>query len=391
MTYAPVHPSIAHLNADALDALVAAYVSGTSASAIIQRFKINIAPSRLRSIMPLRFANQVCEACGKGMVQGLPQRGASADVQGVIRCPACRHELTTACRCPHCRRQIARRLEAERAIRLAKIKEAIVAERDRYPTWGGTVDDMPLLVAVSYLALCRCCQPDELQLCMPLESSDIPFAPTTLLQDEMVQHLRKLGLISISDHSSPDASQLDARGFVFNPDKVRWQLRAESGLTLTSAIESAGRTGSWPARWGEEAAGVWMLVAMAECRQYFDHCARQRGFHCESDHAISVMLTNLLQDMSVAQCYRAIWFGARAAADFLVRSRCSRPHAANYMIGACQRWADHARADCWNVVPFKRNFDLPRSMISYVLFDVILKIGECGFTEPVGKILRASA
>jgi len=36
----------------------------------------------------------------------------------------------------------------------------------------------------------------------------------------------------------------------------------------------------------------------------------------------------------------------------------------------------------------KRNFDLPRSMISYVLFDVILKIGEYGLTEPIGKLLR---
>jgi hypothetical protein len=207
----------------------------------------------------------------------------------------------------------------------------------------------------------------------------------------MVQYLQKSGLISLSDCSSPDALRLDANGIVYDPGKVRWQLRAEASLAFISAIESAGRTGSWPARWGEEVADAWLLVAMAECRQYFDHCARQRGFHCDSDHAVAVMLMNLLQDMSVAQCYRAIWFGARAAADFLVRSRCSRPHAANYMIGACQRWADRARAESWDVIPFKRNFDLPRSMISYVLFDVVLKIGECGFTEPVGKMRHPSA
>jgi hypothetical protein len=54
------------------------------------------------------------------------------------------------------------------------------------------------------------------------------------------------------------------------------------------------------------------------------------------------------------------------------------------MVGACQRWADTARAEGYEVKPFKRNFDLPRSMMSYVLFDVILKIGERGFTEPIG-------
>lgn len=37
----------------------------------------------------------------------------------------------------------------------------------------------------------------------------------------------------------------------------------------------------------------------------------------------------------------------------------------------------------WAVPPFRRNFDLPRSMVSYVMFDVLLKIGERGFSEPI--------
>jgi len=55
------------------------------------------------------------------------------------------------------------------------------------------------------------------------------------------------------------------------------------------------------------------------------------------------------------------------------------------MVGASQRWADRARAEGWEVIAFKRNFDLPRSMISYVLFDVLLRIGERGFTEVIGN------
>ena len=47
----------------------------------------------------------------------------------------------------------------------------------------------------------------------------------------------------------------------------------------------------------------------------------------------------------------------------------------NYMIGACQRWADKARAENWDVAGYKRNFNLPRSLISYVLFDVYVDAG----------------
>lgn len=89
---------------------------------------------------------------------------------------------------------------------------------------------------------------------------------------------------------------------------------------------------------------------------------------------------------SVAQCYRIIWAGAQQATDFLVRKRCNTKHAANFMIGECQRWADRARAEMWEVKPFKRNFNLPRSSISHVFFDVFLKIGEAGFNWVPGSL-----
>lgn len=79
------------------------------------------------------------------------------------------------------------------------------------------------------------------------------------------------------------------------------------------------------------------------------------------------------------------------ASDFLVRKRCTTRHAANYMIGECQRWADRAKAENWEVKPFKWNFDLPRSSISHVFFDVFLKIGEAGFTCVPGTLARHHA
>lgn len=127
-------------------------------------------------------------------------------------------------------------------------------------------------------------------------------------------------------------------------------------------------------------------IALAECRQFYNHCADERGLEIKGDLAVNTMLANILRDYSVAQCYRIIWNGARSTADFMVREKPARSHAANYMIGACQRWADHARTAGWVVFPFKRNFNLPRSMISYVLFDVILRIGECGFTEIIAQL-----
>ena len=95
------------------------------------------------------------------------------------------------------------------------------------------------------------------------------------------------------------------------------------------------------------------------------------------------MLKNILRDHSVAQCYRIIWCGATASSDFKVRSQANPIHTKNFMAGACQRWADKARAERWAVEPYRRNFNLPRSMLSQVLYDVMLKIGEKGFNEVI--------
>jgi hypothetical protein len=56
------------------------------------------------------------------------------------------------------------------------------------------------------------------------------------------------------------------------------------------------------------------------------------------------------------------------------------------MVGACQRWVDRARAENWTVKAFNRNLELPRSMVSYVLYDIFLKTTEDGFYIPLSKI-----
>ncbi len=121
---------------------------------------------------------------------------------------------------------------------------------------------------------------------------------------------------------------------------------------------------------------------MFECRQFYDYCAVERNLKVQGNSAVNNMLEDMLRDFSVGQVCRFIWYGAKDAADFLVRKKVDRVHASNYMVGACLRSAERSRALAREEIPFTRNCYLPRSMVSYVLFDVILKIGEAGFSEP---------
>jgi hypothetical protein len=210
------------------------------------------------------------------------------------------------------------------------------------------------------------------------------LAPTKAHTSLLLEYLRLAGLISVSAHSEDGSIFYHNSQLSFTPEKVCWSGDIDQNLKLVEDIEGLALTGNWPGHCYGQVEGDWLSLALAECRAYYDHCLKERGLHVQGDQAITDMLKNILRDFSVGQCYRIIWHGAINASDYLARNARSRAHAGNYMVGACQRYADNARTQGYTLTPFRRNFDLPRSMMSYVLFDVILKIGERGFNEPIG-------
>jgi hypothetical protein len=218
----------------------------------------------------------------------------------------------------------------------------------------------------------------------PVDASAVPLAPTKAYTSLLLEYLRQAGFISVSEHSEEGSIFYHSSQLNFTPEKVCWSGDIDKNLKLVEDIEVLALTGNWPEHWYGEVEGDWLSLALAECREFYDYCLNERNLHVRGDQAITDMLKNILRDFSVGQCYRIIWSGARNASDYLARNARNRIHAGNYMVGACQRWADTARTEGYEVKPFRRNFDLPRSMMSYVLFDVILKIGERGFTEPIG-------
>jgi hypothetical protein len=383
MSKPTIHPGLQHLSDVEIEILTQKYLSGTKVSELISEFHIACIPSQLKGMLPPRVLEQSCSVCGSAMVQDLPSRSSSYS-SPKIHCSSCLHEEGDRCRCKHCQELRDRAAAEEKARRRAVIAQALEVERAKYACSGYPAEILPLSLAVAFLAFTRCCPINEHGVYGPLDASPVPFAPTKAYTSLMLEFLRLAGLISVSEHSQDGSIFYHNSQLNFIPEKVCWSGDINQNLKLMEDIEVLALTGNWPAHWYGEVEEEWLNLALAECRAYYDHCLKERGLHVQSDQAITDMLKNILRDFSVGQCYRVIWMGARNASDYLARNARNRIHAGNYMVGACQRWADNARAEGYEVKPFKRNFDLPRSMMSYVLFDVILKIGERGFTEPNG-------
>jgi len=244
---------------------------------------------------------------------------------------------------------------------------------------------------VSLLSLVRSCgylDGVESELVLnPLGSCGVPFAPNGTCGELFFSRIRDAGLVAVSRYSPTEAfSFVSGNGVACNRGRLRWEIAARSPVELISRIEQCAMTGNWPGGWLEQVPEVVSALALAECKEYFEYAAEERGLPAPGEQSSLSMLRNLLEDFSVCQSYRIIDTGAKWAADFYVRKSCTRSHAANYMIGACQRWADRARAEGWVVGVYRRNFNLPRSMLSYVLHDLFLKTAEDGFNLPLKQV-----
>ncbi|WON72886.1 hypothetical protein [Nitrosospira sp. Is2] len=276
-------------------------------------------------------------------------------------------------------------MKEDRARREAEIAQAVIAERRQYPCPSYSIEELPLSTAVAFLAFSKCCQIDEDGFYGSLDESEVPFAPNGSYADGLLASLRKAGFISISEHSPPGTILYEDSRLNFYPRQVYWTGNTEENLRLAEEIESRALTQNWPEHWRPQIDAICSEIAMAECMEYYDYCAKKRRIRIPGDEAITAMLRNILRDYSVAQCYNIIWYGASSTSDLLRREKKSEAYAARNVVFACQRRANRCREKDLKVIAFERSPDLPRSMISYVLFELILKIGERGFTEVVGS------
>ena len=240
--------------------------------------------------------------------------------------------------------------------------------------------------AIYLLALLRFAGSEDLEFLVPCESISGHLTPTLEMDMDVLNYLYRNNLICIHPRSRPESVFFEGREFTkFFPQKVHWVLPlAASGpspAAFMEQLEALLRGDRWPNHWEGQDAELYQEVALQECLQYLRVVVEDHGFELRVGEKTLLVLREVLKRFSVAQAYNFMWRAAKDAAAFYVRKETSRRHAANTIPGAIQRMADHATAEDWDVKAYRRDFRAPRSVISQVLFDVALEIGESGFTS----------
>lgn len=377
-------PALAHLTPTQIHSLINRYYSGEKIAALIAEYNIECSTSELCRQFPPEYVERDCPVCNAPLIKPRVSRTSISGARhGAIRCSRCSHQETDRCVCPTCREIRAQKTEAQRQ----RERDAITTfcnENWSYSLIQIEPEQLSAEAAIALLSLIRCGGWLNESTIDAITPSVVPFVPNEI---SIAQHL--LGVLFDNGLIAPAPDSRTSSFHLAADEKARvdwhtvyWRLRIPEAPNFIEKLERLAASDSWPNGWSEGANALWKMLAMAECKEFCMHAVAQRKLPMPGQIALTALLDNLLRSFSVSQCYQLIWNAASRAVDYMIREKIRSQHAANALIGSCQRYADRARSEGWNIKGFQRNFDLPRSQLSYVLHDVFLKHGDFGFTAP---------
>jgi len=383
----PTRQLLGHLDASALQDLIDRYYAGENVSALLKIFDIDCRPGALWYHFPPGEAGRDCPMCGAALVVSRFSRtGASSKKASPARCPACLHIEASSCTCDTCS-AVRRQAIQEKKRQDIESVNSFCESRWSYTLQEITPDQLNAESAIALLSLVRCGSWLDESTVGAIRNSAIPFAPQdSALQMELLEALLEYGLVAPLPSSPPGTFMTTREGQSWQTECAHWVMLFPDPPVFIQQLECFVASSVWPDFWLEDCVLLWKRLAVAECWEFCKYSVQQRDLPMPGITALYALIENLLRDFSVSQCYQLIWASAADATDYRARKRITAQHAANYLIGTCQRRADRSRAENWPIKGFHRNYHLVRSQISHVLHDVFLKHGEAGFFSNLNSL-----
>lgn len=254
------------------------------------------------------------------------------------------------------------------------------------------IEKLSLENAVALSSFFRVFATENFSYAIPLELAENLFSPTFEYSLDLIKSLFHNHILAVDPIHSPEHAFVEDNLGSFYPNMVAWHLpygtTSDHPKDLALELEKALRADPLPVIWADQRLELWRKIALHESLQYLKVALGEHGLTLNPGEKTIMVISGLLEFYSVAQIYNMIWRATKDAAAFLVRERVSKQHAANTVIGSIQKYGERARAEKWDIKPYKRHWDCPQSMISQVFYDVVLRIGERGFdTTPSDRNL----
>lgn len=374
-----MYKNLDHLSDDEVKTLIKRYYEGEAVAKLVKEYHLAIHASELYKLFPPKIcADEFCKYCGENLVRD--RLSKTAITYGFknsdMYCPICHHRpYDLKCRCENC-------IEEERRLmnyRINQIKKMYSREREPVDFYGLSFEQKVFLGA-----LCRSLGKENLFEIKPYMESNVVLAPTSELCAQLYRELSRNQIIAVSPTSDLEAFDIDAKDFpmTYYIYKVTYYLNLVFPSDKNDLFTDILNPNYYSSENEAEALTLWRRIAVAECIEYLDFQLRKVGFDFSPGDKTYKTFEILLNDFSVSQIYGIIWKGVADASKLYLERGITKKHAANSVIGACERYAERARMYGWNLTEYNRIKELPQSTLSAFYFNRVLGIGDMGFKVP---------
>ena len=377
-----MNKDFSHLTPTQLIELRDRYYAGEVVKELEKEYDLSFSlSSRISRLPPLQYFDRPCPYCAVPMVSTCLSRSKRhLDwMAHSIHCPSCGHtpDRYSGCNCNNCQKA-----------KLEKYIEQQEQIKQYYSTHPEPVDFSTLsLKNKIYLgALCRELLSEDLSRILPLRGSNKHLAPTTKLTDQIYTSLLESGAIIVSPDSALTAFDLEYVDFptAFQKDAVEYRLNLafpEKPSELITSILSPTYYSSIDQ--SEEILDIHTQIAISECVEYLLLQMNNVRFSFSPGEKTYKTFEIILQDFSVSQTYGIIWKAVADASKQYLERKYTKQHAANIVIGSCERYAARAKLNNWQLSQYRRPREIQQSSLSYFFYYRATDIGDNGFISPL--------
>ena len=380
-----------HLSHAEIETLINRYYAGEKVKELIEEYKINISPSALYTIFPPQISDKTCPNCGLQMLIKRKSESASPYWLNAINeyCGRCDHKNNSYCNCEYCnkkRQEYALEQEKERNRIIQLKRELIQEEYDIGKYESVDIQKLSFTQKVYLGSLLRLALNEDMIIINPLGTIERNLAPTADFSSEIIIELADNKIIVVNPQSPIDAFVAEPEGSefpkVYYIYKVSYFLNLNIHGSYHEEVSNLINPKELNEKDKDEALLLWKRIALEECLEYFSYQMNKVGFSFNPGDKTITVFEDLLEHFSVSQIYGIIYRSIANATKWYQELRVSKKHAANSVIGSCQRYGERAVIGKWELNKYNRITDCPQSMISEFFLNRVIEIGDLGFHMP---------
>ncbi|ELA9072759.1 TPA: hypothetical protein GRI54_18885 [Vibrio parahaemolyticus] len=128
-------------------------------------------------------------------------------------------------------------------------------------------------------------------------------------------------------------------------------------------------------------------VQTQECLAFLKYALTEHQLNFSPGKKTHLVIRECLKYFSVSQIYNLIWRAVKDSIAYYMRCSIGKYQAANSVVGNISKNMERALANGWEISPFRRNYKMPQSSISRLLFNTILGTDDGGFDYPLYQLL----